>query len=160
MQTFHHSAPKPAPAMAATAAVVLPDMALLEAYDTGADAPLVPRMPLLPDTRLPPPEGSPFRVPEAADAPLPAPEIVVVASSPALEPPAALTEVEGMGVDGVELGFAHALGREDEAAESFEMGPGMIRDLWKGMVEDVFGGGQRGGSSSSGASGAGPAAAA
>jgi hypothetical protein len=94
-------------------------------------------VPLLPDNTSPPPLS--FRQPEAADAPLPRPEILVVAANPEQVLPSALTEVEGMGVDGIELGFVHDLGREKEGEASFEMGAGMIRDMWRGMVEDVFG---------------------
>jgi hypothetical protein len=93
------------------------------------------RVPLLPDS---------FNVahaPETLDAPLPAPEISVVAAVPenvaAVSP---LTEVEGMGADGVELGFVHGLetgakGKQQQQEE----GGGMIRDLWKGLMDDVFG---------------------
>ena len=60
-----------------------------------------------------------------------------MAADPARVLPAALTEVEGMGV---ELGFVHLLEENQRGEEeSFEMGRGMIRDLWRGMVEDVFG---------------------
>lgn len=84
------------------------------------------RFPLLPDNFLA------KHGPEATDEPLAAPEIVVVAADPANVMPAALTEVEGIGIDGVELKFAH----EGEEADSE---PGMLRDLWKGLVDDVFG---------------------
>ncbi|AEO63525.1 385c44e6-ca74-43bf-a771-e5900dfd53c6 [Thermothielavioides terrestris] len=170
MQTFHHSAPKPAqPTFATVDRAILPDLSLLAAQESseaagggsGAYDPYLHiRVPLLPDARAPPAPVAGWRRPaEAADAtPLPRAEICVVAAGgPAgVLPPAALTEVEGMGVDGVELGFAHLLGREEGEGESYEMGPGMIRDVWKGMVEDVFGG--AGSSSSSGKGG--PAAAA
>ncbi|GAB1315109.1 hypothetical protein MFIFM68171_05319 [Madurella fahalii] len=161
MQTFHHSAPKPSPAVAgATAeAVVLPNLFLLDAADQSRYDPYAHiRVPLLPDNASPP---AWLRQPEVPDAPLAAPEILVVAPDPARVAPAALTEVEGMGVDGVELKFAHELGREDERTESFEMGQGMIRDLWRGMIEDVFGPPSSSSSSNSSSSGGkGPAAAA
>ncbi|KAK4240997.1 hypothetical protein C8A03DRAFT_30835 [Achaetomium macrosporum] len=147
MQTFHHSAPKPAaPSFVTIDRAILPDLAAQDAqYDPYAHI----RVPLLPDNTSPP---AGLRAAEAVDAPLPHPEIVVVAANPEQVLPAALTEVEGMGVDGVELGFAHLLGREVE--ESFEMGKGMIR-VWKGLVDDVLN------SSSSGNAGnGGPAAAA
>ncbi|OIW23721.1 hypothetical protein CONLIGDRAFT_719324 [Coniochaeta ligniaria NRRL 30616] len=87
------------------------------------------RVPLLPDS------FTLAHAPETLDAPLPKPEISVVAASPenvlAVSP---LTEVEGMGADGVELGFVHGLGGKEAEAEG-----GMIRDLWKGLMEDVFG---------------------
>ncbi|KAK1827997.1 hypothetical protein QBC39DRAFT_237535, partial [Podospora conica] len=78
--------------------------------------------------------------PEAVDAPLPRPVISVVAARPELVLPAALTEVEGMGIDGVELrfDFAHELHRASGRAEEEAHGSaGMIRDIWKGMVDDV-----------------------
>ncbi|KAK3307973.1 uncharacterized protein B0T15DRAFT_92325 [Chaetomium strumarium] len=138
MQTFHHSAPKPAaPSFVTIDRAIFPDLAAQDAqYDPYAHI----RVPLLPDNTSPP---AGLRAAEAVDAPLPQPEIVVVAANPEQVLPSALTEVEGMGVDGVELGFAHLLGREVE--ESFEMGKGMIR-MWRGMVDDVL----NSGSSSSG----------
>ncbi|KAL2157700.1 hypothetical protein VTH06DRAFT_5183 [Thermothelomyces fergusii] len=145
MQPFHHSAPKPAaPAFPTIDLAVLPKLfAIDEAAAVAAHDPYANiRVPLLPDNRSPPP-----RQPEAADGPLPPPQIRVVATDPAHVLPSALTEVEGMSVDGVELGFVHLLGREESERESYELGAGMIRDLWKGM-EGVFGSS----SSSSGAS--------
>jgi len=44
-----------------------------------------------------------------------------------------------MGVDGVELRFAHDLHRGQVEHRLEQGGGGMIRDIWKGMVEDVFG---------------------
>ncbi|KAK0636342.1 hypothetical protein B0T17DRAFT_518870 [Bombardia bombarda] len=128
MQGFRTSAPKPARLEAATIdTAFLPNLMADEySYDPYANI----RVPLMPDNHSPP---AGFRQPEAVDAPLPRPEILVVAANPELVLPAALTEVEGMGVDGVELKFAHELGREEEPE------PTMLTDLWKGLVEDVFG---------------------
>ncbi|KAH6627082.1 hypothetical protein B0J18DRAFT_409301 [Chaetomium sp. MPI-SDFR-AT-0129] len=143
MQTFHHSAPKPmAPSFSTMDRAILPDL-FASSFLSNPDADTfshIPHLhvPLMPDNTSPPAQ---FRRQEAPDAPLPQPEILVVAANPELVRASALTEVEGMGVDGVELGFAHLLGRESEAVEeSYEMGEGMIRDLWRGMVDDVFGG--------------------
>ncbi|KAL2135378.1 hypothetical protein VTI74DRAFT_8790 [Chaetomium olivicolor] len=138
MQTFHHSAPKPAPTSYATIdRAVLPNLHLeTSQYDPYARI----RVPLLPDNTSPP---AGMRQPEASDGPLPQPEVLVVAGEPNPgQVVGVLTETEGMRADGVELGFAHMLGREHEKEESFEMGRGMIRDLWKGMVEDVLSIGQ------------------
>ena len=148
MQTFHHSAPKPlAPTFSTIDRAILPDLFSLSTTETTSDPYAHIRVPLLPDNASPSPLHPRQR--EAADAPLRQPEILVVAADPSRVLPAALTEVEGMGVDGVELGFVHLLGREQEAEEggvSYEMGAGMIRDLWRGMVEDVVGApGGRGG---------------
>ncbi|KAG7289692.1 hypothetical protein NEMBOFW57_006068 [Staphylotrichum longicolle] len=107
-----------------------------ESEDEAYDPYMHVRVPLLPDSARPHPHAA-----ETPDQPLARAEISVVAANPELVAPAALTEVEGMGVDGVELGFVHLLNREEaqQKEESFEMGAGMIRDLWRGMVEDVMG---------------------
>lgn len=86
-------------------------------------------MPILPDTVVPASQ----RVIETVDPPVPAPEILVVAADPSRVAPSALTEVGGMGVDGVELRWVHEA--EPEAAPE----QGMLRDLWGGLVDDVFG---------------------
>jgi hypothetical protein len=46
-----------------------------------------------------------------------------------------MSGVEGIALDGIELKFLY-----DESGQPKEEGSGMIRDIWKGMVEDVFGG--------------------
>ncbi|KAJ2990354.1 hypothetical protein NUW58_g2998 [Xylaria curta] len=84
------------------------------------------RVPLLPDNVM-------FQhTPEAPEAFDVVPEISIVAANPDLVSPAALTEIEGMGMDGVELKFIHD-------AESSEQEPGMLTDLWRGLVDDVLG---------------------
>ncbi|KAK3996721.1 hypothetical protein QBC44DRAFT_281740 [Cladorrhinum sp. PSN332] len=132
MQTFHHSAPRARPAPTQTVDhLVLPSFSAAES-STQSD---YIRVPLLPDTSFP---SSSVLKPESTDAPLPKPEILVIAANPEQVLPAALTEVEGMGVDGVELKFAHqndAVSKE----ESWEVSGGMIRDLWRGLVDDVMG---------------------
>ncbi len=102
-----------------------------ETWAGGDDAAVGLRVPLLPDN-FNPDRGAAAHGPEVLDGPLAAPEIHVLAAHPESVVPAALTEVEPMGLDGVELNFAH-----DAAAEARE--PGMIRDLWNGLVEDIFG---------------------
>ena len=87
------------------------------------------RMPLLPDN---------FMVqygPEQPDGPLAAPEIVVIAAGPHHIAPAALTEVEGFDIGGIELGFVHREARDERDAPA----QGMLTDLWKGLMDDVFG---------------------
>lgn len=132
MQGFRTSAPKPARALHPTIDTTrFPD---LSALDPVSDPYANIRVPLLPDNATPGPGAR--RMPEAVDAPVLRAEISVVAARPEVVLPAALTEVEGMGVDGVELRFAHDLHR---AGEEGEVGGGMIRDIWKGMVDDVLG---------------------
>ncbi|KAK3942315.1 hypothetical protein QBC46DRAFT_78857 [Diplogelasinospora grovesii] len=132
MQGFRTSAPKPARSDRSTIDfAVLPNLWTESAnYDPYAHI----RVPLLPDNTSPPAGARPLEQP---DAPLPAPEILVVAANPEQVLPSALTEVEGMGVDGVELKFAHDLDRTPE--RNHELEGGMIRDLWRGLVDDVLG---------------------
>lgn len=128
MQTFRTSAPRPAAAGPRTIdSTVLP---LAWTLDPPAVEPSL-RIPLLPDTVYE--TSAATRLPEAADPPLAAPEILVIAADPSQVAPSALTEVDGMGVDGVELRFVHEADPEPAPAQ------GMLRDLWGGLVDDVFG---------------------
>lgn len=130
MQGFRTSAPKPSPTSASSIdRAILPDLS-----EPSRDLYAYIRVPLLPDNASPP-AGT--RLPEAEDLPLARPEISVVAANPETVLPAALTEVEGMGADGVELKFAEELHRGKE--EEREMGEGMLKNIWKGLVDDVFG---------------------
>lgn len=92
------------------------------------------RVPLLPDN-VSPDRSSPAMAPETPDAPLAWPQIHVVAANPE-NVVSAVSEVEGMDVHGVELGFVHGL---ETAKEKVEEGGSMIRDMWKGLVEHVVG---------------------
>lgn len=128
MQTFTSSA-----SLSARSDVSTIDFAVLpssESIDpTEADPYSRIRMPLLPDNFLT------SHAPEtlATDAPLPMPEISVIAAHPENVLPSVLSEVEGIGMDGVELKWAH------DGPAAAETEPGMLTDLWKGLVEDVFG---------------------
>ncbi|TDZ15848.1 hypothetical protein Cob_v011143 [Colletotrichum orbiculare MAFF 240422] len=95
------------------------------------------RMPLLPDA-FTVKHQSLYEQQAASveDLPSSRPEISVVAAHPEnVTTAAAMTEVEGFGVDGVELKWAH-----DEVApqEQQQQQPG-LRELWKGLVDDVVG---------------------
>ncbi|KAL1902983.1 hypothetical protein Sste5346_000895 [Sporothrix stenoceras] len=102
------------------------------------------RVPLLPDNFSPDRQNLDGHAPEVADGPLAGPQIVVVAAHPEnIVAASALTEIEGMGIDGVELKFAH-LGEESSSGSSSSSSkeasePGMIRDLWKGLLDDLSG---------------------
>ncbi|OAA66624.1 hypothetical protein SPI_01200 [Niveomyces insectorum RCEF 264] len=169
MQTFNFrsSAAASSLATAATPAAadtttldhtVLPSLADASRYEDDTAASL--RVPLLPDNFFPNRDRLDGHPPEAPDGPLAQPEIVVVAGDPATVVPAsALTEVESIGVDGVELKFAHLpefgaapyFGSDGSSTSSGGDGDGsgshghdsgaseggMLRDLWKGLVEDL-----------------------
>lgn len=124
MQTFHSSAPQTAVPPMHLDAMVLPSMD----FGLPAQQQAGPRVPLLPDNyaaaHLP---AAP--VPEAAFS-----KPTIFAAEPDRVAPATpLSAVEGLSLDGIELKFAH-----DVPAEGAEPA-NMIRDLWKGMVDDVLG---------------------
>ncbi|KID98977.1 hypothetical protein MAJ_05072, partial [Metarhizium majus ARSEF 297] len=129
MQTFHSSAPDSMMHTSTTHidAAVLPSMSSLASSSRTDQG---PRVPLLPDNY------------GAAHSPLASddavrPEVTIVAADPDnVVPGAPLSGVEGIGLDGIELKFMHDDAGQPKAEES----SGMIRDIWKGMVEDVFGG--------------------
>ncbi|EFX04397.1 hypothetical protein CMQ_1325 [Grosmannia clavigera kw1407] len=97
------------------------------------------RVPLLPDNFAPNREGLVGHAPEAVDGLLATPHVLVVAAHPELVTPASpLAEMESIGVDGTELKFAHTL-EDSQSSSSSDKEPGMLRDLWKGIVEGVIG---------------------
>ncbi|KAI0838595.1 hypothetical protein F5Y06DRAFT_267304 [Hypoxylon sp. FL0890] len=127
MQTFNSSAPQATQANAATMdKIIFPGSAALEGASNDPFAHL--RVPLLPDN------FATHHTPDVVDGPIAQPQISIVAANPELVSPSALTEVEGMGMDGVELKFVH------EETKQSEQEPGMLTDLWKGLVDDVLGG--------------------
>lgn len=145
MQAFH-STQSPS----AGAAVLTIDCAFLPSLNAAAAAADVAdefaqvRVPLLPDN-FSPARPLPNFAPEAVDAPLPLGEIVVMAADPtSVNAVSALTEVEGMGADGVELRFDYGgssnSGSGSGSSTSGEYAGGMLKDLWKGLVDDVLGG--------------------
>lgn len=129
MQGFHSSA-----VPAARIEVPSMDFTVLPIMDMGSASDMAHaiRVPFMPDNFTP--DRSTLSA-EAPDAPLPAAEISVVAAHPD-KVLSALTEVEGIGLDGVELKFVH----ERAPATRSSDGHSMITDVWHGMLDDVFGG--------------------
>lgn len=144
-------------------AIVLPN---LHATAPPSSSPFQPtyfdtiRVPLLPDNKTPPPptvqrmplfdELKPEQrgeIPSDGDADLMAskPTVAVVANHPGQVLPASLSqEVVDMdnwtGADWVSLGFVRDIARDEaQAQDEAAGGQGMIKSLWQGMVEDVFG---------------------
>lgn len=101
------------------------------------------RVPLLPDNFAPNRAAVPGSfAPEALDAPLRAPEIIVMAADPSsVNAVSALTEVEAFSPDGVELSFAHDFpggSSRGGAAQEERYAGGMLKDLWAGLKEDIL----------------------
>jgi hypothetical protein len=133
MQTFHTSRSSAAVAAAPSSnldAAVLPSMEALAAV---AAAPSQPIVPILPDNY------AAAYAKEVVDAPIDSPEVTIVAADPdRVLPSSPFSEVASAGLDSVSLGFAHE-SRAGPPAASDGLDGGMIRDIWKGFVEDVLG---------------------
>ncbi|EQK98608.1 hypothetical protein OCS_05682 [Ophiocordyceps sinensis CO18] len=131
MQTFCSTAsPASAASSANLDAAVLPSMADLYG-SSGPDSHFGPRMPLLPDNY------STAHGPTSGDGPVHPPSIVAADPDNVL-PAAPLSDVEGIGLDAVDLKFAHEHHHDQQRDHEGNNG-GIIRDLWKGMVEDIIG---------------------
>lgn len=85
-------------------------------------------MPLLPDNY-----GA-FHVLETAEVKSPA-ATILAANPENVVPGAPMASIEAINLDGVELKFAH----EDNAAAEQETERGFLGDIFRGMVDDVFG---------------------
>lgn len=152
MQGFHTTHARPAQAAAPAADPSALDFAVLPGAEDLLPSPpsssaaySTIRVPLLPDNFAPARSATLGHGPEVPDAPLPGPEIVVLAADPGrADAVSALTEVEGMGPDGAELRFAHgggAGGGGGEEGAGEEYAGGVLRGIWKGLLDGVVGGG-------------------
>lgn len=89
------------------------------------------RMPLSPDNY------SAAHGPTTGDGPVHLSSIVAADPENVL-PAAPLSDLEAIGLDTVDLKFAHDQQHSGQSRNDEGSG-GMIRDLWKGMVDDVLG---------------------
>lgn len=131
MQTFHSSASQVGVPPTHLDAMILPTMDFSSSSASMASA--GPRVPLLPDNY------------GAAHAPAPlAPEAafskptIFAAEPDRVAPATPLSAVEGLSLDGIELKFIHDAAESSGSSTAAEHGH-MIRDFWKGMVDDVLG---------------------
>ncbi|OAA33569.1 hypothetical protein AAL_01034 [Moelleriella libera RCEF 2490] len=134
MQTFHSSAA--AAAMQTSTqhidATVFPPMTFLAGPSNPDDG---PRVPLLPDNYGV--AHGPIVIESAV-----MPEVTIVAANPDnVIPGAPKAEVKGFGLDGIELKFLYE--ENSRPVQEDDRSNGMIRDIWKGMVEDFLGGAPR-----------------
>jgi hypothetical protein len=95
------------------------------------------RVPLLPDNYTPDRSANSPHAVESLDGAVPRPEIHVVASHPDnVLPAAAMSEV--VGNDGVDVDIGQLIvGFTSPAAAPKE--PGVLKELWGGLVDDIFG---------------------
>ncbi|CAK7201689.1 hypothetical protein SEUCBS139899_004398 [Sporothrix eucalyptigena] len=136
MQTFNFRTSTPKEARLDVSTI---DYAIMPSFAAEAAGEVALRVPLLPDNFEPNRENLDGHAPEVADGPLASPQIVVLAAHPEdVVAASALTEIEGIGIDGVELKFAHmpTVGAE-ASSDASGSSSGMIRDLWKGLIDDL-----------------------
>lgn len=95
------------------------------------------RVPLLPDNYNPDRSPTSAHAAEALDAPLPAPEIHIIASHPERVAPAALSEV--VGNDGLDVDLSSLTKGFTSSPFGTMKEPGVIQELWSGLVDDFFG---------------------
>ncbi|KAF6816650.1 hypothetical protein CSOJ01_02825 [Colletotrichum sojae] len=132
MQTFSSASPHSSLHLASMDFTVLPASYEPIAHNEFAGM----RMPLLPDSFTVKHQSMYEQTSASASAEEEKmPQISVVAAHPEnVTTASAMTEVEGFGVDGVELKWAH----EAEPAAEEQHQPG-LRDMWKGLVDEVVG---------------------
>lgn len=129
MQGFRTSAPPPSPIPTTST------MDFITLPPAPAEPPLNPfsrlRVPLLPDNYAPDRSASSAHAVEQGDAAVAGPEIHVVSHGAGTV--AALSEVVGNEAE------ERAWGREFVEEGSRKGEPGVLRELWGGIVEDLFG---------------------
>ncbi|RCI08504.1 hypothetical protein L249_8823 [Ophiocordyceps polyrhachis-furcata BCC 54312] len=135
MQTFnahhhhHHHHHTASPAQTTLDATIIPNLFLRSESFSAPNS--GPRVPILPDNY------SVGHGPFVAEDPVQTPHVSIVAADPEnVLPGAPLSGVGGISLDGVELKFVHE--HLQSSADEVASG-GMISDLWRSMVDDVFG---------------------
>ena len=94
------------------------------------------RVPLLPDNYTPDRSVNSAHAAESFDAPVAKPEIHIVAGHPERVAPVAMSEVSH---DGMETSLGELTKGFTEAVETVVKEPGIVRELFSGMVDDIFG---------------------
>ncbi|RDL37932.1 Uncharacterized protein BP5553_05365 [Venustampulla echinocandica] len=133
MQTFRSSAPKQAVRDAST----MDHFTFPQIPDVPSNPFAKLRVPLLPDNYSPDRSPESGLMVEAADEAVFRPEINVCASHPENVAPAALSEVVGNEALEVDLGQLTAGFSSSADADSKE--PGVLKELWSGLVDDLIG---------------------
>ncbi|OAA80369.1 hypothetical protein LEL_03855 [Akanthomyces lecanii RCEF 1005] len=130
MQTFHSSASQVGVPPTHLDAMILPTMDFSSAAPVAAG----PRVPLLPDNY----GAAHALAPSAPEVAFSKPTIFA-AEPDRVAPATPLSAVEGLSLDGIELKFAHDAPAADGSGSTAAEHGHMIRDFWKGMVDDVLG---------------------
>jgi len=122
-------------------------------FQTATEQPIEKlRVPLLPDNYSPDRSPSSAHAIESQEISIPRPEISVVAAHPEMVLPAMLSEVVGNESEEVDIGqwtkgftfspekwMPAALTEAVQGGEEGEKAGGTLRELWSGVVDDIFG---------------------
>jgi hypothetical protein len=95
------------------------------------------RVPLLPDNYTPDRSADSPHAVETLDSAVPPPEIHIVASHPEQVLPVAMSEV--VGNDGLDVDIGELTSGFSSKHSKEEKEPGVLKELWTGLVDDVFG---------------------
>jgi hypothetical protein len=95
------------------------------------------RVPLLPDNYFPDRSANSAHAVETFDAPLPPPEIHIVAAHPERIAPVALSEV--VGNDGLDMDLSQLIKGFSSTHLATRKEPGVVKELWGGLIDDIFG---------------------
>ncbi|KAF4456612.1 hypothetical protein FALBO_15370 [Fusarium albosuccineum] len=128
MQTFHSSAPSKAP-VAHVDTTVLPKI-----HPVPSSGEPIPRVPLLPDNY----GAHHHSLSDAADLSRGNRPIILAIDPDVVVPGAPMADMNGATIDGIDIKFVH----EPEPAAATAHDPDqstIIKDLWRGMMDDVFG---------------------
>ena len=131
MQTFKTSAPKAAAHDSST----IDFFFFPEPPEDPPANPFAQRVPLLPDNYNP--DRSSYAM-ESLDEAVPSPEVHVVASHPEDVHPSAMSEV--VGNDGMDVSIEDLTKTfKDSIVETAEKEVGVIKQVWGGLLDDIFG---------------------
>lgn len=95
------------------------------------------RVPLLPDNYSPDRSANSPHAIETPDAAVPTQEIHIVASHPDNVLPTAMSEV--VGNDGLDVDIGQLTAGFTSAEVESDQEPGILKEIWTGIVDDVFG---------------------
>jgi len=95
------------------------------------------RVPLLPDNYTPDRSANSAHAVETLDTAIPTQEIHIIASHPENVQPAAMSEV--VGNDGIDVDIGQLTAGFSNTPLMDLKEPGVLKELWSGLVDDVFG---------------------
>jgi len=95
------------------------------------------RVPLLPDNYSPDRSANSAHAIETPDHAVPRQEIHIIANHPDNVQPAAMSEV--VGNDGIDVDISQLTAGFTDTPSKDKEEPGVLKELWSGVIDDIFG---------------------